>query len=70
MIRNVGGWWCDVCVEPAAPARLADALDRIAELERVIRVAQAEQLASVRTALDEMRVVEQHPARTERENCE
>lgn len=59
-----------MCVDPSAPARLANALDRVSELERAIRVAQAEQLAWVRVALDEMRVVEEHPARSERENRE
>ena len=55
-------------MEPAE--RLADALDRIADLERAIRVAQAEQLSWVHAAFAEMRVVEEHPARSERENRE
>ncbi|GAA4371188.1 HNH endonuclease signature motif containing protein [Agromyces bauzanensis] len=55
-------------MEPTA--RLAEALDRVTELERSIRSLQAEQLRRVRELRLLMRTVEAHPARTERDNRE
>ncbi|WP_448810522.1 DUF222 domain-containing protein [Agromyces bauzanensis] len=53
-----------------ATARLAAALDRVIEVERSIRAAQAEQLRVVHEVRMLMREVEGHPARTERDNRE
>ena len=51
-------------------ARLAEALERVTELERSIRAAQAEQLRWVHEVHLLVQVVEEHPARTAQENRE
>lgn len=55
-------------MEPTA--RLSEALERITELERSIRAAQADQLRWVHELRMAMREVEEHPSRTDRENRE
>lgn len=53
-----------------ATARLSAALDRVIEVERSIRAAQAEQLRLVHQVRMLMREVEEHPSRSERDNRE
>lgn len=55
-------------MEPSA--RLAEALERVTELERSIRAMQAEQLRWVREVRVLMREVEEHPSRSDRDNRE
>lgn len=55
-------------MEPTA--RLAEALDRVTELERSIRAMQAEQLRWVHEVRRRTREVEAHPSRSERDNRE